>query len=149
MPVHHKSPRKSPMMKLKLIASKSPVHARKSPTMKLKLKSPSRKSPVHARKSPTMKLKLKSSKSPVHARKSPLRMKMSSSCSMHMEGAKALGQVRRRVSNSNNDYIGNLKKDFPELDIESIPIKKLAQLVKENESRRELMMKLRMTHRHK
>jgi hypothetical protein len=52
-------------------------------------------------------------------------------------------QVRRRVSNSNNDYIANLKNDFPELDIESIPIKKLFELAKKNESRRELMIKLR------
>ncbi len=76
-----------------------------------------------------------------------------SSCSMRMERAQVLGQVRRRASNHSNtnysnDYIANLKKDFPELDIESIPIKKLFELAKKNESRRELMLKLHMTHRH-
>ena len=124
MPVYRrKSPRKSPL-RLKM----SP--ARKSTALSKAMK----KTPT--RKSPGLRKTL---------RKSPLRMRM---CSMRMEPTPMARKLSRKSSNANpGDYIANLHKDFPELDIESIPLKKLFELAKNNERRRESMMKMRMAYR--
>jgi hypothetical protein len=131
MPVHRKSPRKSPLrMKMSpaRLLKKSPLRMKMSPARSVK------KSPLRLKMSPARRLK-----------KSPLRMRM---CSMRMEPTPNARKLSRKASNSKpGDYIANLHKDFPELDIESIPLKKLFELAKNNERRRESMLKMRMAYR--